>query len=327
MTVATAPGPAHYGWPSVTSTAVAHGPAGGSLECGMRMTRGLTFLLLLLAAAALSAGWLQQRARASVAELITTLRPHLLLRYDQLIAWPPGGVRLIGVTLEPVGAWRTRLALPVGFRLEAEELMLLPLPSTDAGPVELQFQLRGLSATVPREHPHYALLADSGHDRFTGTLTAQLQWQPDRRQFVLDGDLQSLGVGRLDMAVALTAGPRFPAPVMDGTTLQHLALTWRDHGLLRDVKQTLALRQQAPLRRWELDLLRELDSTARQQAWAWQPEDAAALRGFIREPDALSVTLAPLTPVRLDNLPLYAPGDYWGLLGVQLTAPPPATLP
>lgn len=273
------------------------------------------WLLILLLALALGMAWLQHRTQTELRTLVTALRPQALLRYERVLAWPPGTWRLQQVTLEPVGAWRERLGMAVGERLQADTAQLHP-PAR--GLNAWRFQADGLRWRLPDGLAGTSALAEAGYQTVRGHLDGVLVWQPVNRavQLSLTARLDQAGV--LDLELRGLAGPDFPAPVTRGTTLHSAQLRWRDAGLLPALKQTLALQAQLPPRRWEQQQLQALAQQAEQAGWRWSPNDQQALRTILRAPVGFTLTLNPTAPVRLDDLPLYAPDDRWALLGLTL---------
>jgi len=278
----------------------------------------LKSLLLITAVALVAAVWMQQRAQRDLRAVVTELRPHALLRYQRLLAWPPGEWRLEDVTVEPVGEWRERLAMPVGARIAIARLQLRP-PASDQ---EQHWQLTADDVLwpVPAGMPGAEVLASAGHTLLRGSLHADAVWTPAQGTFTVDLQAAIANAGQLDAGLSIIAGAAFPAPVHTGTTLRGAHLHWQDHGLLGSLKSTLALREQLPVRRWEQQQMQALERRAAAGDWRWSADDRDALRSIIRDPARLRLQLAPPSPVRLDDLSLYTPGDYWALLGVQLDA-------
>lgn len=279
----------------------------------------LRWVLVLLVIGAAYGGFLMQRAQQQVAGWVALLRPHALLRYERLIAWPGGRIDLHDVRLEPVGSWRTALGWPVGHRLEAQRLRIEALEAPGARGFRLEAS--GLTVAVTGNGPLTRVLSDAGITRFEGTATLRYEVEPAGRH-ALALDLRWPGQGRLAGELLWLPGPRWPEASLEGLSLVRADLGYHDEGLILALKTGAALRAREPLPVWVQRQAAELDALARRERWTWDAESADLVYALLREPRSVRLRLDPLRPVRLDHLGLYARGDWWQLLGAELRAAP-----
>lgn len=277
----------------------------------------LRVLVIAIGVSAAGGYWLHQRATTSMAALITELRPHALLRYERLMAWPGGRVDLYDVTLEPVGSWRPTLGLPIGYRVAADQVRLKP-QSASAPDRAMRISVRQLQAEVVGSGPVATALGDSTIGRVELTTDATLRWQAGPRQLDVEVNGHWPQRATVSTALSLIAGPDFPAATPNGNAVIRLAVRIDDLGLADAVKQGAALRARLPVSAWEQRTIQDLARRAQSERWTWSPESAEALYRSIRAPQSLQIELSPLNPARLDLLSLYAPGDRWALLGAEI---------
>lgn len=262
--------------------------------------------------------WLHHRATEHVAALITQLRPHVLLRYETLSAWPWRDVRLHQVMLEPVGSWREGLNLPVGYRLNAAELRWR---RPDAVTGDSGINLLGLRVPVEGWPAAAATpLQRTGIDHIDGDLQLQLTpplrgapWQVTA-QWRTDHDLI------LSATATASVGPRFPALDPTETLLLSAQLEVEDRGLLTRVQQSEALASRRSVDAWADKALSDIEHSTQQAEWPLSDAVLANLESLLQRPRSFTVHLTPPAPARLAKLNLYAPSDRWPLLGLTLEA-------
>ena len=267
-------------------------------------------------------GWLQHRAAQEVATWITTLRPHVLVRYEHLRAWPGQAIQLHHVTLGPVGSWREGLGLSVGYRVRAAQLNW---GQADAATGERTVQLDGLTVPLEGLPEHLALpLQRSGFESLTGALhlVAQppLNGLPWHWTLAWQGDMGLTA----RLGVRFEAGPAFPAFTLQGMTLVDATLRVDDaQGVLDRIQYSAALASRRPVKAWADATVQRLLHAAAAADWMPPPSLVTTLERGLRAPQSFVLKVAPPAPVRLDQVHLYASEDRWALLGVAFALSPP----
>jgi hypothetical protein len=288
------------------------------------MIRALIFVAVLTL---VGMGWLHHRASQAVAAQITALRPHVLVRYEGLRAWPAQPIELQGVTLEPVGSWRDGFGLPIGYRLRAETLVWR---DADVATGQRTLQLEGLQMPVDGLPEKWSLpLQRAGFNTLTGLL--QVEQQPPLGglpwQWTLTWRTNEGVTARLTSR--FEAGPDFPAFTLKGMTLVDAALTIDDRGdVLNRLQHSEALAARLTVNAWADATSQRVLSRLAEAGWTLPDRLATTLQRGLREPQSFSLTMAPPAPARLDQVNLYTADDRWTLLGVDAElSPPPIAKP
>ena len=295
--------------------------------------------LLLLTTASLGAGglaWTEHcRAQAELQMRVFAARiePIGELRYRQLRAWPWGRGSLRDVSLQLSSAAAEPLGLREGDSLRVEQIDVLDYRlGEDQTPETLDLRWQGLHWPLPadaeqRGSPQRALsrLRELGLDELRIDGTLNLQFLPDARSLRLRFDGRSESLAALEGELSLLSGPEWFLGRFDELELSRARLDYRDRGLLAQLRQSPTLR----------GLLAEAGAaddpatpaSSGVEASGLQGEQAARLRGFLREPRALRLVLDPPGRLQLRDLPLYARAALPQVLGLELSAPPDAPAP
>lgn len=293
-----------------------------------RLTIGLLFLAL---AAAAAYAWRWQQAQETGRAWVNQLRPFGILRSASV--WPTWDSRRIemrGVLFEPVGAWQKMLQAPIGYRVQADRL-ILTLPDERHPPSRYQMRAIGIQAPIlPTAYPlpdalknllgqdppstadlqltrlNFDAMLDARHDESSGTLqfTAQI-FAPGLLRLYWDANLV---LSRADWQEA-----RFDRAGIDAQTLEIA-----DLGYFTQSKEIMAARARTDVPGYEAVLIERLQQQAETGKWTWSAASSKAAHAFIQKPDYLRVTMAPLSTVALPNLGLYAPGDRFALFNLKL---------
>lgn len=295
----------------------------------------LLLRVVLLAAVALGAAqwWALRRAELATQRFLYQWQAYGQIRYDALWVnlWGTGYLR--GVSLQPNGLTQAMLGTPLEYRITAREVRIDRLDLADDGSLE-RAKVRLVDVSLPMSDGYRLrgrdvppALSALGYQSLELQASFDIRSLPGSGLLLIDGDLDGADSAHLRFDLQLDATPAQLAHAPDQVGLRKLQLDYRDRGLMSRYLDQRATELNVSREAAPEALIGLLDQRARREKWRWDAPSAAALRSFIRYPQAFRVSLDPPAEVVLRNLNLYAVGDWAPLLGFrfQLLEPKPET--
>ncbi|MDB5972150.1 MAG: hypothetical protein JWQ90_4600 [Hydrocarboniphaga sp.] len=300
----------------------------------MRLSH-LLLRVLLLAAVVLGVAqwWALHQAELAAQRFIYQWQAYGQIRYETLWVnlWGSGVLR--GVSMQPSGLSQAMLGTPLEYRITAKELRIDRLDLADDGSLE-HARVRLIDLSLPMSDGYRLrgrdvppALSALGYPSLDLQAKFDVRSLPDAGLLLIDGDLDGADSAGLRFGLQLDATPAQLAHAPDQVGLRKLQLDYQDRGLMSRYLDRRALDLNVSREAAPETLIGLLDQRAKREHWRWDAASAAALRGFIRYPQACRVVMDPPAEVILRNLNLYAVGDWAPLLGFrfQLLQPKPGT--
>lgn len=296
----------------------------------MFLKRLLIVLLLLTLAAAAGYAWRWQQAQDTAREWANQMRPFGILRVGKVWpSWNPRRIVMRNASFEPVGAWQKLLGAPIGYRVQADQLVLT---APDESHPESNLQIRALGVTAPLlPGPEMPLLIlewlghkpPSAADLQVAALSFDAVWEGRYREAdtALKFNLQihAPGLLRLHWQAEMNL-PRddWQQARFDRAGINAQTLEVADLGYFTQSKEILAARSLMDVQGYEKALIARLQEMAESGKWSWSNASYRAAQQFIEKPEYLNLSMRPLSTVALPNLGLYAPGDLFALFNLTL---------
>ncbi|HEX4871354.1 MAG TPA: hypothetical protein VFV27_03485 [Nevskiaceae bacterium] len=283
------------------------------------MRAGLLVLALSIALAVAGLAAVQKAADHQAQTLIARVLPYAGLGYQRLWAWPWGSATAWNLSLQPSALTRTLLGLPEDSRLFVREAWLRGVDTGPDGELRaLRLSLYGLSAP-PRRGPVRGLgparafsAAELGLRQLRGEAHLQLQPSGADQPPMLTLQLRLEALGEADLQLRLEADESVLRGRWDRAVLHEASLRWLDQGLAPALRAALARRAGIPESTWQQRLRSP-------QGW---PDGLLGPALALAPGQSLGLRLAPLRPLPLDELRLYAPAQRADRLGLGTDAPP-----
>ncbi|MGH8456690.1 MAG: hypothetical protein ACRETW_11650 [Stenotrophobium sp.] len=292
-----------------------------------------TLLLWILVLALGGAGYAEYRLAAQVTQaagaFVYKARPWAIIRYQRQLPFLWGGGRAWGLDIEPAGDLRRLLGVPIGYHFTVDELRVHQLSLNPDGTLALlKFSLMGLRAPVLETQSTKFIVNDQwwravptlselGIQELRLDADVTLRYDPATQSLRCAVNLLAPNLGNLYLDQDYGAGSEVFDGVFKNIALRSLTLEYADLGWLRQVKELLAQRNRMDTDAFEIATITSLGQYAIMQKWKWDDASEEALRHFVRDPSYGRLTLSPVYDVMLQNLRLYAPGDWFGLLAAR----------
>jgi hypothetical protein len=246
-------------------------------------------------------------------------KPALQVQPKEVRAWFWQPVVAKQVSIEPSGVFHAALGVPFGYQATVEKVEVVDYQGIDFEPEAERGKLRfgGLSIKTLnlKIHPALPSFADLGYDTLEGE--GEWQWTYRNNNLHAWGVVNFAQAGTLRLDCRLDSSPAVFRLSFNDTAFNRCEAVWQDAGLWVKIKDGLAAGNKLSLPEWQEQSEAWLNQQVLLQS---NPNNLAALAGFLRSNTTLKVGIDPANPMTLDKLKLYQPSQYAAVLGLEISS-------